>query len=163
MSRPAAACRAYLALWATTAAGAGISAAGIHILTVTGPYNAIEPDLETASGLLAHNLPIALWPLALVALEWPQRRVTRAAGDALISGQLAVHGLIVGTALAQQPTLWRYLPHLPAEWLGLALPAAAWLVARHTPATRCRVLTCALGSVAALTVAAALETWAVPL
>ena len=25
------------------------------------------------------------------------------------------------------PELWRYLPHLPLEWLALALPAAAWL------------------------------------
>jgi hypothetical protein len=163
MSGRAAVTRAYAALWATAAAGAGISAAGIHILTVTAPRDALEPNVETAASLLAHNLPIALWPLALVALEWPQRRVTRVAGDALISGQLVVHGLIVGTALAQQPTLWRYLPHLPAEWLGLTLPAAGWLFARHTTATRSRVLACALGSVAALTVAAALETWAVPL
>jgi hypothetical protein len=163
MSHRAAVARAYGALWVTTASGAVLGAAGIRVLTVAHPYDALKANLATATSLLAHNPAVALWPLALVALDWPRHRITRTAGDALIAWQLVAHGLVVGNALAQQPTVWRFLPHLPAEWLGLALPAAGWLLDRHTPISRRRLLSCAIGSLVALTTAAAVETWVVPL
>jgi hypothetical protein len=152
----------YAALWAATGVAVLAGALGLHPADVSPPRDVLPATVATAASLLAHNLLVALWPLALVALDWPRLRATRLAGDALIAAQLAAHGLLVGGALAQHPALWRYLPHLPAEWLGLALPAARWLIARRDPDRRA-LATWALAATAALAAGALLETWAVPL
>jgi hypothetical protein len=152
----------YAALWAATAAAVLAGALGLQLAKVSPPRDALPATVATAAGVLAHNLLVALWPLALVALDWPRLRATRVAGDALIATQLVAHGLLVGGALAQHPTLWRYLPHLPAEWLGLALPAAGWVTARRDPDRRA-LAAWAIPAAAALAAGALLETWAVPL
>ena len=105
-----------------------------------------------------------LWPLALVALGWPELPGARTAGDLLIAAQLLAHGLLIGTAIGQHPQLWRFLPHLPLEWLALAIPAAAWLTARTRPArpSRRRVPLVAGAVLAALAGAAAIETYLTP-
>src|SRR5262245_54659571 len=95
------------------------------------PHDALPATAATYGELLAHNVPVALWPAALVLIGWPYLRGVRQAGDAIISVQLLSHGLFVGVAVGARADLWRYLPHLPLEWLGLALPAAAWLHARR--------------------------------
>lgn len=155
---------AYLALWMATGSGAAIGAVtGARLAHAAVPDDALAASAATALELLAHNAPVALWPLALVAVGWPDIPVVRIAGDALVAGQLLAHGLVVGDALAQHPQLWRFLPHLPLEWLALATPAAGWLLARRDLAGRQRVAGLAATSIAALIVAAGLETWAVPL
>lgn len=154
----------YLALWLATAAGAALAGAGLHFVVAGAPRDALEPSLDTASELLVHNALVALWPLALVAVGWPALAGARLAGDALIAAQLLSHGLIVGSAVGQHPDTWRYVPHLPLEWLALAIPAAAWLAARAHPARPAgtTVAVAAGRCVAALLGAAAIETYLVP-
>jgi len=157
----------YAALWAATGAGAALALAGIHIIAAPAPRDALEPTLGTAVGLGAHNALVVLWPLALVLLGWPALIGVRRVGDGLIAAQLLAHGLFVGTALGQHPDTWRYLPHLPLEWLAIATPTAAWLTAR-TPHPGCpigtslAVLRLAAACVAVLLGAAAIETYLVP-
>lgn len=151
----------YALLWSATVIAAGASAAGLRLgAAVSAPHDALAPTVATAWSLLSHNAVVALWPLALVALGWPQIPAVRRAGDALVMAQLASHGATVGLALGAQPGLWRFLPHLPAEWVGIAAPGAAWFLARRGLGAS-RAL--AGVSLSALLVAAALETWAVPL
>lgn len=154
--------KTYLVLWTATAAGALLALLGGAVLPRVGaPSDALKASAATAESLLWHNLSVALWPLALIVLGWASIPVIRRVGDVLAVAQLAVHGLLVGNALGQQPALWRFLPHLPFEWLGIALPVAAWRVARVGVApnvARVAAVVCA-----ALVVAAGLETWAVPL
>ena len=148
---------AYLTLWAATAAGATLGIAGVHMLAASAPNDALPATPGTAAALLAHNAPVALWPLALIAFGWPRLRGARA-------GQLLAHGLMVGNALGQHPALWRYLPHLPLEWLALATPAGAWLATRRdTPASRQRLGHSLAAAVAVLALAAIVETYLVPL
>ena len=150
----------YGALWACTAAGAALTAAGVELTTGT-PHDALPARPDVAVDLLVHNALVALWPLALIALGWAAIPVARTVADALIAGHLAGHGLLVGNALAAHPDTWRYLPHLPAEWLALSLPVAAWLAARRdgrAPVPRTLALTVGL-----LVVAAVVETYAVPI
>ena len=155
---------AWIALWATTALGAASAAAGIDALHTPPPRDALDATPATAISLLGHNALIALWPLALIALGWPSLAGVRWVGDALIAAQLVLHGLVVGGALASHPAMWRYLPHLPVEWLALAIPAAAWMNARITPPVQRRELAAATAAtLAALTAAAVIETYAVPL
>jgi hypothetical protein len=145
-------------------AGAGLAAVGVPVVSAPAPRDALHADLLTVVLLVGHNEPVALWPLALVALGWPRIRYVRVLGDALMIGQLAGHGALVGSAPAQHPELWRYLPHLPAEWLALALPVAAWAQAR---AGRCfgaaGVVAVAGRVVVLLVLAAVAETYLVPL
>jgi len=147
-------------------------AAGVAVLAVPDLGHSLYPhpprptlarDTGAALGLLAHNAPVALWPLALLALDWHEIPLARRAGDGLIGAQLTVHGATVGAALATWPELVPWLPHLPAEYAAIALPAGAWIAARRRGGGGRHelALTAALVLVL-LALAAALETWAVP-
>jgi len=157
----------YLALWAATGAGAALALAGVDVIAMPAPHDALESSLETVTELVSHNMPVVLWPLALVALGWPALTGVRCVGDGLIAAQLLAHGLQVGSALGQHPDSWRYLPHLPVEWLAIATPAAAWLTSRTaTPArptgTSLLALTLASACLPVLLGAAAIETYLTP-
>lgn len=150
----------YGALWASTAAGGALAELGVE-LTAGTPRDALPARLHVAAELFTHNALVALWPLVIAALGWPAIPIARAVADAAITGHLLGHGLLVGNALASHPDLWRYLPHLPVEWLALALPAAAWITARRSEDVAPLFTT----SLTALVLAAAalLETYAVPI
>jgi hypothetical protein len=63
-----------------------------------------------------------------------------------------------------QPETWRYLPHLPLEWLALAIPAAAWRTARgQARPGRLQLVGVAGCCVVVLAGAAVLETYLVPI
>jgi hypothetical protein len=145
------------------ALGAGLAVLGVAVVVVGPPHDALADTPANAIALFRHNLPIDLWPLALVWLGWPAIPVARSVGDALVTGQLVWHGALLGSALAQQPALWRYLPHLPFEYTALALPTAAWWHARRTakPAAT-TMLTLTLTVIGLLAAAAILETYLVP-
>jgi hypothetical protein len=150
----------------TVAAGLGalLAQAGVRVITAPAPRDVLAATPRTVFELVAHNLPVALWPLALIALGWPALPGARRVGDALVAGQLLGHGAIAGNALAQQPGLWRYLPHLPVEWLALALPVAAWAQARAGRSFGAVGVVRVSGRVVALLVLAAIvETYLVPL
>jgi len=154
----------FAALLALTAAGWVLGRAGLE-LTSGAPRDALPARPETLVELLAANVPVALWPLALVALGWPAMTGVRVAGDLLIAAQLLGHGLLVGAALATHPSLWRFLPHLPLEWAALAVPAGTWLAARLRPGRtdHRELMQAGLLTGALLIVAAAVETYAVPI
>jgi hypothetical protein len=152
---------ALVVIWAATAVGALAGAAGLARATGE-PSDALPATAGTAAELVAHNATVALWPIALVAVGWPWLRGVRCVGDALVATQLAGHGLVVGTALGARFDLWRFLPHLPLEWLGLAIPAAAWIRARTTSEGRHAWLMSAAACLGVLVAAAAVETYLVP-
>ena len=55
-----------------------------------------------------------------------------------------------------------YLPHLPLELYAITTGPAAWLLSTRRQITHRQLAQVALSMLAALTVAAVLETWAVP-
>lgn len=157
----------YAALWMATITGVALAGLGAELQHVRAPRPVLEATLSTLGELLAHNALVALWPLTLIALGWPALTGVRRVADVLIATQLLAHGLLIGTALGQHPQLWRYLPHLPLEWLAIAIPAAAWLTARRAhPATPGPapggVVAIATGTLAVLAAAAAIETYLTP-
>lgn len=146
------------------ALGVALAALRAAVITVGTPHDALAATPSTTAGLFWHNLPVVAWPLALFWLGWTAIPVARAVGDALISGQLLWHGVLLGNALAQEPGLWRYLPHLPLELTALAIPAAAWFHARRTGTPATKTLATLTATVVALLMAAAiLESYLVPL
>jgi hypothetical protein len=156
--------RAYLTLWAATALAAGAASAGVTVIGAGAPRDALAATPPTAIELLAHNCPVALWPLALVGLGWPAIPGARRAGDVLIAAQLLGHAALVGGALGAHPGMWRYLPHLPLEWLALALPTGGWLAARRHGAIPIATAARLAGlTVGVLGLAAVIETYLVPL
>ena len=154
-----------IGLIAAAAVGAGLSCTGVRVLDAQRPHDALSTEPATVLDLLAHNARVALWPLLLVALAWSRMRITRLVGDALVAGHVLGHGALLGSALAQRPELWRYLPHLPFEWLAIALPVAAWSTARRGPGRPGSWGLVALATLVLvlLALAAIVETYAVPL
>jgi hypothetical protein len=153
-----------LAMVMAAGAGALLDDSGLRLVDAGMSRDALVARPRTVIELVAHNAPVAVWPLALVALGWPALPGARRVGDALVAGQLLGHGAIIGSALAQHPGLWRYLPHLPLEWLALALPVAAWAQARAgRPAGAVLIGLVALRVTALLALAAIVETYLVPL
>jgi hypothetical protein len=154
-----------VAIWGATVAGALPAIAGVRFVSGRPLHDALTATPGTALELMGHNAPVVLWPLALTAIGWPALPGIRLLGDLLVTAQLAGHGLLVGAHLAEQPGLWRYLPHLPLEWLAIAAPAGAWLDARtrHGVRTDDHSLALLLAlSLTALLTATLIETYLVP-
>jgi hypothetical protein len=159
--------RCYLATWLITLASA-YAVAAISAKTAISharldPAAAPAPGVGHALALLAHNLPIAAWPILLGATGAHRYRKTSRAADVLVLTTLVVNAAPVGAALgAYGSELLPYLPHVPIEWAALALGASASAIQRQRAMTfiegaRIGVLVATL-----LAVAAALETWGVP-
>lgn len=147
----------------TALAAAAAALAGTAVWSVGTPHDALPATVTTTLELLLVNVPVAVTPLALIALRWHTIPIARGVADVLIAGNVTSNGLLVGGALGQQPELWRFLPHLPFEWLALSLPVAAWMLARRDVLTGNRLGRLTTATLAALVLAAGLETWAVPL
>lgn len=134
-------------------------------LTTGASHDALSAEPGTVLELLTANAPVAMWPLALVALGWPAIPAIRSLGDLLVVAQLLGHGVLVGAALATHDGLWRYLAHLPFEWAAIAVPAGAWLTARTggVGLERRALMKAGVLTGAFLLAAAAVETYVVPI
>lgn len=122
-----------------------------------------HPSVRRVLALLAHNLPLAAWPLllGLLGIEG-SRRATRVA-SLLVGACALVNATLVGLALGACGTsLLPYLPQLPLEWAGLATGYASWPVQLQAGMSRRERARWLAVIASALTVAAALETVAVP-
>src|SRR3954451_22593704 len=91
----------YLALWLSTAAAAAVAMTGALPGHSEAPQLALPSTLGSAVSLIAHNLPVAIWPLGLVAIDWPHTPVLNRVGDGLVTGYLVLQGVAVGGALGQ--------------------------------------------------------------
>jgi hypothetical protein len=147
---------------ASALVGAVVVVSGIADVTARDPHDALPASADTVRSLLGHNALVALWPLGLVLIGWPGLRGTALVGDVLVGAQLVSHGYFLGALVAVQPDVWRFLPHLPVEWFALALPAAAWWAARRSKPALGELVRFGASCIAALVVAALIETYAVP-
>jgi hypothetical protein len=154
-----------VALSVATATGAVLGLTGLALISAREPRDALSADATTALTLLRLNAVVALWPVALLWLGWHRMPFARQLGDVLVRAQLLGNGLVAGNALGQHPELWRYLPHLPLEWLAIATPVAAWVSARRADASceRTELLVVVVACLGLLSVAAVVETYLVPI
>jgi hypothetical protein len=133
--------RTYTWVWLQTAVfAAGGSALGDptrHSLNLTlSARTNPPPSVGRALELVAHNLPVAAWPLLLGVAGAHRHRLTRTLGDCALLASITLNTLLVGVAIgAYGPRLAPYVPQLPVEWAALALGAASWLAHRHSPPT----------------------------
>jgi hypothetical protein len=142
--------------------GAPALARGLLHLSLTATHNP-PPSVPGVISIALNNMLHSVWPLSLGLLDAQRRRFTRALADAFVTANLAVPGLLVGTALAGYGTrALPYLPHVPVEFAGIAIGSAGWLVERHRSlALRERILY-AGATVVLLLLAATIETYLVP-
>lgn len=131
---------AYAAIWlatitpavVVTLAGPGVQrpVRGVLGLSLTAQANP-APSVGHILALLAHNLPIAAWPLLLGVVEAHRNRRLRQLADGLLLAWIVANTLPVGAALgAYGASLIPYLPQLPLEWAALALGWGAWIAQR---------------------------------
>jgi hypothetical protein len=121
------------------------------------------PQFGHVLALAAHNLPIVSWPLLLTVIGVHRRRIARLGADGLLAIALILNIAPVGAALGVYGArLIAFIPQLPIEWAALSLGAASWLCQRRR-VLRARQVLAVLGAITALvTIAAVLETAAVP-
>ena len=140
------------------------------------PFAGIPADLDAAAAILANNarLLAAVFAAILVAQSpWLADRDARrgplacgllAAVDTVLGLSVALNLALVGAALGAYGTRWRsaMLPHGPVELAAFAAALALYLRARRGPLPAARVVAVGAFSVAALAVAAVLETFGAP-
>jgi hypothetical protein len=127
------------------------------------PQRNPPPSGGRVLALLAHNLPLAAWPLLLGVVGAHQHPLTRRIADVFLAAVVAVNVLPVGPALgAYGPPLLAYLPQVPFEWAALSLGASAWLLQRRDALTVSEGIAILALIASALLCASALEMSAVP-
>lgn len=134
-----------------------------RVASSTPPHPTLTGTLGEAESILLNNLRAIAVPFGLILVGFPARRGGRIIGTIVVWAWVAVNCVPVGIALERwQGRLLAYLPHLPLEWAALACSTCAWLIARDTTGNRRNLIALALATLALLTVAACLETWATP-
>jgi hypothetical protein len=158
----------YLALWASTIAVAGLctiafrsdarAILGLHLAGRLAPAASATRMLS----LVAHNLPIAGWPLLLGRMRIT-RALARRLTDALVLGCALANIAPVALAIGGYGTaLLPYVPQLPVEWAALAAGYGSWAHARRSPLDAHTVAKLAVSIALFVLAAASLETFAVP-
>lgn len=163
---------AYTSTWILTLSAGALVAIDLaqlgrpvrHLLELSlSPQRNPPPSIGHVIALLAHNLPLAAWPLLLGVVGAHRHHLARQITDTVLAAWLTANVLLVGAALgAYGSQLLVYLPQVPFEWAALALGASAWLMQRSDPLTvreRAALFTLIAG---VLLCAAILETIAVP-
>lgn len=127
----------YLAIWAAFAVGWVVASVLPWVATAMRAHLRLEldhyarPSVAVVVALVTHNTTIAWWPLATIAAGL-HRSCVRAVVDVLLAGAAVANAAVVGGAFgAYGGRLIAFLPHLPLEFLGLALPITAWMVRRR--------------------------------
>jgi hypothetical protein len=127
------------------------------------PQRNPPPTIGHVLTLLAHNLPLASWPLLLGVVGAHRHHLARQITDIVVAAWLTANVLSVGVALgAYSFPLLPYIPQVPFEWAALALGASAWLMQRRDPLTIREDVALLALIAGALVCAAVLETVAVP-
>jgi hypothetical protein len=135
------------------------------------PFTGIPARPAMAAGIFLHNLRalVAVWGLLLVAQSalWragePGRASTivRRSGEVLLGGAVAANLIVVGASLGAYGTrmLRATLPHGPLELAAYSLALAVYLQGRRRQLPLRLVRSVAMLTIAALALAAVLETY----
>jgi hypothetical protein len=120
------------------------------------------PRMGAALSTAAHNARIFCPPFILAAARLGKTR-RRLVIDVLLTADLLAQTAIVGAAFgAYGSRLLAFIPHLPLEWLALAISTSVWLAARRGAVPLVELATAGAASAVALLVAGAVETYATP-
>jgi hypothetical protein len=146
-----------------------LGAAARHWLAFA--FTGIPARAAIAAGIFLHNLRAlaAVWGVLLIAQSavWKARepsrtsRILRLSGEVLLGAAVTANVMVVGASLGAYGTrmLRATLPHGPFELVAYSLALALYLQGRHRPLPLRLVLPVAALSVAALALAAVLETY----
>jgi hypothetical protein len=116
-----------------------------------------------AAFIAANNVREAGIPLLFAVLKIRGRRWPVIVGDVVVGASLTVNVALGGLALGTYGIrLLPYIPQWPLEWGGLALALAAWRRARSARQDPCELALLAIATGILLSLAALLETYAVP-
>jgi hypothetical protein len=129
------------------------------------PHATLHPSLGAIASIVMNNARVLAAPFILLAARFDRGRVSRLAGDTIVTAILVGNGIVVGLALGR----WRgavvsYIPQLPIEYLAAATAAATWIGARRHSALSApsTVAISAVATLALTAVAAAIEVLLTP-
>ena len=125
---------------AATAIGIGVAILDPQLAGSTPPHPTLTGSLGDAVWVLQNNARVLAVPFLLVAFGFPQRRLSRRAGDLIVPALVTASAIPVGLELGRWGArLVPYLPQLPARVggsgaLGPRLGARAPRSRDHSPA-----------------------------
>ena len=155
--------RAGAVVYATTLLATLIGAAVPALAIATRPHPTLLGTTAEAAAILEHNLRLLCLPFILAAFGFARGRLSRLAGDLIVTAIALGNPITVGLALGRDTaTLAPYLAGLPVEWAALSLSSAVWLLARRHTLPRRTLLAYAAAVVVLAAIAATLETFASP-
>ncbi len=122
------------------------------------------PTVSAAVSIWFHNLRVLAAPLAVAVIFKPhQSRVARFGWGVWVAAIAIINVVTVAGAVAAYGTkLLPYLPHLPLEFLAVAVSIHAWITATRQQLTRTQILTYACWIPTILAIAATVETCLTP-
>jgi hypothetical protein len=129
------------------------------------PHATLHPSLGAIASIVMNNARVLAAPFILLAARFDRGRVSRLAGDTIVTAILVGNGIAVGLALGRwRGALIPYIPQLPVEYLAAATAATSWLSARrHSPLSApSTVAISAVATLALTAVAAAIEVLLTP-
>ncbi|MFZ0977401.1 MAG: hypothetical protein WAN22_34615 [Solirubrobacteraceae bacterium] len=122
----------WIALAATTALSAAVAMAWPALGPATRPHATLHPSLEAIASIVLNNVRVLAAPFILVAARFDCSRVSRVAGDTIVTAILIGNAIAVGLALGRwRGALIPFIPQLPVEYLAVATAATVWLNARR--------------------------------
>jgi hypothetical protein len=129
------------------------------------PHATLHPSLGAIASIVVNNVRVLAAPFILVAARFDRGRLSRVAGDTIVTGVLVGNAIAVGLALGRwRGALIPYVPQLPLEYLAAATAATTWVNARpHSSLSApSNVATNAVATLALTAVAAAIEVLLTP-
>ncbi|RKQ90505.1 hypothetical protein C8N24_0310 [Solirubrobacter pauli] len=153
---------AYAALWALTLTAATIALLAGVAAQVT-PDGQRGGNVSETLSILTTNARMAAVTIAAALLlrivrEW------RLIFDLVLGVLYAFNAAVVGVAIAEHgPAILPWLAHLPIEWAAFAISAGAYLQARNAPPSWSLLARYAALAAVTLTLAAVIESYALPL
>ena len=131
----------------------------------TRPHATLHPSLEAIASIVLNNVRVLAAPFILVAARFDRSRVSRVAGDTIVTAILIGNAIAVGLALGRwRGALIPFVPQLPVEYLAAATAATVWLNARRRSALSAPsiAVTSAVATLGLTAAAAAIEVLLTP-
>ena len=122
----------WVALATTTVLAAAAAVVWPALGPAARPHATLLPSLDAISSIVVNNVRVLAAPFILVAARFDRGRLSRLAGDTIVTAILVGNAIAVGLALGRwRSALIPYVPQLPLEYLAAATAATTWVNARR--------------------------------
>jgi hypothetical protein len=155
----------WVALAAATALGGLAALVWPGLGPATRPHATLHPTPSTIASIFLNNARVLAAPFILLAARFDRGRISRIAGDTIVTTILVGNATAVGFALGRwRGALIPFIPQLPVEYLAAATATTTWISGRrhHAPSAPSSAAAAAIATFGLTAAAAAIEVLLTP-